>query len=331
MRMLAPCIAIAAANVVLATVLAVGEIRWIGVVASTLNWLVLIFSIGTLALAYVMIGIIRGGESLLEGVRERVVHNRAQLKIVALGLAVVIPMHSSSNITKQQLNHLYPFWADRMLADWDLAIFGTDPGRWLHSVLGPTGVGVLDFAYTLWFPVNALCLIMCLFYRRKRLVLTYFLLWGFCAPMGQVLVSSAGPLFWPYLDYGSRYDELISDLSFGPVFGARYLWITFTGDIVRFGAGIAAVPSLHVAGAAWVAACSYRTRLMPLGALYFILVSIGSVALGWHYAVDGIIGVGCTIVMLGITSLYPFERRTAEQVSLAKDGVAITNATKPQA
>lgn len=304
MKILAPCIAIAAANILLAAALTVGEISWLGFVASTLEWLVLIASIGTLALAYAMLRTLRSGDPLIHGLRQSISDNRDRLKVVAVGLAISVPVHSSSNILKQRLNDLYPFWADKMLADWDAAIFGTDPGQWLHSVLGPAAIGFLDFTYTLWFPVNALCFIACLFYGRKRLLLTYFLLWGLCAPMGQVLMSSAGPLFWPYLDYGDRFDSLIADVSFGPTFAARYLWLTFNADVMRFGAGIAAVPSMHVAGSAWVALCTFRSRLFPIGLLYLVLVSIGSVALGWHYALDGVIGIACTFAMLGVASAY---------------------------
>ncbi|WP_205700612.1 phosphatase PAP2 family protein [Croceicoccus sediminis] len=283
-----------------------------------LEWTVMVAALSSLALTFVMIQTIRSGDALIPGLKSRLASNAQRLRVVALGLALYVPFHASCGIVKQRLNEIYPFWADRMLADWDAALFGTDPAQWLHQRLTAPILTLLDFGYSLWFPVNALCFITCLFYGRGRLLLAYFLLWGICGPMGQVLMSSAGPLFWPNLGYGERFDGLIANLSFGPIYGARYLWLTFMSEEMSFGAGIAAVPSLHVAGSAWVAACSYRTRLMPLGFSYFAMISIGSVALGWHYAVDGIIGVGCTIVMLALTSLYPFKRRTVERGQLAR-------------
>jgi membrane-associated phospholipid phosphatase len=53
--------------------------------------------------------------------------------------------------------------------------------------------------------------------------------------------------------------------------------------------GISAMPSMHVAMAVLFALVGWKTN-RGLGALltiYAILIQIGSVHLGWHYAVDG--------------------------------------------
>jgi hypothetical protein len=59
------------------------------------------------------------------------------------------------------------------------------------------------------------------------------------------------------------------------------------------------MPSLHIATAAWIflAFRGQGSRLAPAAALFALYIWALSVALGWHYAVDGIVGaagaVGC--------------------------------------
>ena len=58
------------------------------------------------------------------------------------------------------------------------------------------------------------------------------------------------------------------------------------------------MPSLHVAIALWVALVvrAYIPRAAFLGFAYFALILIGSVLLGWHYSVDGIVSVIIVLV-----------------------------------
>ena len=52
------------------------------------------------------------------------------------------------------------------------------------------------------------------------------------------------------------------------------------------------MPSLHIATVAWIylAFRGQRSRFAPLTALFALYLFALSVALGWHYAVDGIVG-----------------------------------------
>ena len=57
------------------------------------------------------------------------------------------------------------------------------------------------------------------------------------------------------------------------------------------------MPSLHVAVALWLALVirSYLPRLQFIGWAYFAVILVGSVYLGWHYALDGIVAVMITL------------------------------------
>ena len=58
------------------------------------------------------------------------------------------------------------------------------------------------------------------------------------------------------------------------------------------------MPSLHIGTAAWIffAFRGQRSKLAPLAGLFAIYLWAMSVALGWHYAIDGIVGAGGAFV-----------------------------------
>jgi hypothetical protein len=107
--------------------------------------------------------------------------------------------------------------------------------------------------------------------------------------LGQYLGASAGPIFYESIQLGDRFAELpISPLTAA---AREYLWVNYLKDGGLIGSGISAMPSMHVAIALWIAMVvrSLLPRLQILGWAYFVIILVGSVHLGWHYAVDGIV------------------------------------------
>lgn len=77
------------------------------------------------------------------------------------------------------------------------------------------------------------------------------------------------------------------------------LWKDYASGALDVGNGISAMPSLHVGGATLCALLGCRTneRLgIALGA-YAVILMIGSVHLGWHYAIDGYVAVLGTLAI----------------------------------
>ena len=72
------------------------------------------------------------------------------------------------------------------------------------------------------------------------------------------------------------------------------LWDGYQGGGGGFGHGISAAPSLHVAST-WLVArmlqAHGRRALAICGWAFFAVILLGSVHLGWHYAVDGYISI----------------------------------------
>jgi hypothetical protein len=66
------------------------------------------------------------------------------------------------------------------------------------------------------------------------------------------------------------------------------------------------MPSLHNAMAVLFACAAYQAdrRIGRLFAGYALLIWIGSIHLGWHYAVDGIVAAALTVAIWKLAGLF---------------------------
>ena len=225
-----------------------------------------------------------------------------EVAIVVFGFLLTGAIQLGFNWVKPQLAILFPFWADPMLASFDHLLFGADPWQPLRHMLGD-GVQVLDYVYSLWYPVTLFALFGVLLARRQQAILAYFLLWGVFGTVMQALFSAAGPIFWRRIGLGDRFDALVSHLPMGTRGASEYLWMNHTMKINDIAVGISAMPSMHVAMACWIAIAYARTRFALLGFAYWALVFLGSVALGWHYFADGLVGTAGALVCFWIAGV----------------------------
>jgi len=193
---------------------------------------------------------------------------------------------------KPVLNYLVAFWADPYLAAADRQIFRTDPWHLLASL----NVTPLAYFYHRgWFALMIIVLLRVLMSppspQKSAILLTYFLLWSLFGPLLHCLIPAAGPVFYARLGYGDAFSGLAMEPETRRL--ADYLWRIYSDQAFGAGAGISAMPSLHIATTGWmvIATKQFAPRwILPMsaaGALIFLL----SVSLGWHYAVDGIAGV----------------------------------------
>lgn len=214
---------------------------------------------------------------------------------------------------KPELNAIFPFWADHFLAGIDHAIFGIDPWRLLTWM----NVAFVGFIYNLvWFLGVQLTFYWLMLKppspKKTAGVVSYFLIWSLFGPIGQALLSSAGPIFYDRLDYGNRFaamptPDLVKAIS-------AYLWAAYQARGAGVGVGISAMPSLHIASMAWAALAffEYRSRLAWAGVGLTAFMWAGSILLGWHYASDGLAGlIGAIICFQFGQSLGSIARSSA--------------------
>ena len=193
---------------------------------------------------------------------------------------------------KPLLNQLVPFWADPLLANADRALFlGQDPWTLLSWANVPFA-GVIY--HPVWFFSIAIALLVAAFApaspQRSAIIASYFVLWSLVAPVIHSLLPAAGPIFYEAMGYGPRFSEMQHNPETLAV--SQYLWNFYSSGSFGAGNGISAMPSMHVTTSSWVviAALVLRRDLLPLAILGWLVIFTLSIALGWHYALDGIVG-----------------------------------------
>jgi membrane-associated phospholipid phosphatase len=177
------------------------------------------------------------------------------------------------------------------LADVDHAIFGTDPWRLFRSEMLRA---IHAQAYVSWFPITFGTMAVLAFSRKDHSALfdSYLATLVIGGTMGEHLLPSAGPIFYERLGLGSRFAELVATND--PTYAqfADYLWKYYQAGGAGLGTGISAMPSMHVALAVWTLFAAYRIW-KPLAVpafLYVLVIWSASIASGWHYATDGLVG-----------------------------------------
>jgi hypothetical protein len=215
---------------------------------------------------------------------------------------------------KTLLPALHPFAFDPALAMLDRAIhLGHEPWRLLHPLVGRTdATRALELAYgPAWLLINSTVLFAMLALQpdgalRRRFVLAFLLAWILNGTLVAGLFMSAGPAFYAEVTgdprpFGSLVRYLTADASglFSAALQQKGLWTAYLTDSAKAGAGISAFPSMHVTMAT-LSACAGAALDRRLGALlagFAGLIVVGSVHLGWHYAVDSYYAAASTLAL----------------------------------
>ncbi len=224
---------------------------------------------------------------------------------------------ASFNAFKQMILPLAGFGWDPMLAQAERALFlGTDPWRLTHALFGSAeGTALIDRAYHGWFVPMSLGLIACAwmprstFRLRTQYMLSYIFVWIGIGSVLAFLMPSAGPCFYEtYIGSHASFHELIGRLEWaqretGSVLTSlsnqRMLVEMHGADRLIIGGGISAMPSVHNGLAALFALAAFQLH-RGIGwfvAGYAAVIWIGSIHLGWHYALDGIVAVALTFII----------------------------------
>jgi hypothetical protein len=221
------------------------------------------------------------------------------------GLPVLLVMpvvFSAFTSYKAAYDRIVPFYADPYLAALDRLLHGTDPWRLLQPILGHAWVIVgLNQAYNFWFGEMFIALSLAVFVvdwdqLRSQYLIAFFASWGLIGSLAATLLSSAGPCFYanffhpdPYAGLMSHLDQMRQSYYIPARSLQEGLLRALQQGGVGVGEGISAMPSMHVAIAVLNAIFLSRlNRYLGWAAWTFAaLIFIGSVALGWHYAVDG--------------------------------------------
>lgn len=233
----------------------------------------------------------------------------------ALPALIAIPFFFGAFTTlKTAITFYNPF-------SWDIRLDLVD--RWLHGgrapwellqpLLGtPVVTEALSTLYSSWFFVVALiwtwqAVSLSNPALRARFLATMLLVWMIFGTLLAVVFSSAGPCYFGRATgLADPYAPLAEYLHW--VDGTHRIWALTVQDVlwsihaasgIGLGGGISAMPSMHVAIALLIAIVLWHTNrvLGLLGIVYCIGIALGSVHLGWHYAIDSYVGALGTVLV----------------------------------
>ncbi len=227
-------------------------------------------------------------------------------------------------VSKSLINAVNPYvqagW-DPVFAAIDKALhFGMYPHETIIPAANMIGAGrVLDAAYALWLLVMFFVTGYTMFvetdlYRRLRFLWTYLLSWILLGTIGATVFSSVGPLFYhdfyPGLPdvYASVTKNMDVMSSTGFLFAAktRELLLGWAhNDRIFDPNALSAMPSMHLA-VSWIMVMYARSlgrRPFMLALPFFVMMYLGSIYLGFHYAIDAYVSVVVTSLIWWIAGI----------------------------
>lgn len=220
---------------------------------------------------------------------------------IALFVLGTVFMFDVFGAVKEAIPELGAYVWDAPLARLDSALHGgRDPWRWSHAVpFGGPLTRFIDRVYVSWYGVLILCILLAATWAPLRLRARFFVaLVLSCALAGSLLatvLASGGPVYFAeFTGDADRFRPLLQALEGTRARdGQLALWEAFATRSEKLYGGISAMPSMHVALSALVAmaAWAWNGWLGVVAAIYGALILVGSVHLGWHYAVDGYVGI----------------------------------------
>jgi hypothetical protein len=234
---------------------------------------------------------------------------------------------------KSAIPQINPFSWDPYFVDLDRMLhFGAQPYEWLAPVLNFQFVTLaLNINYNLWFFVMFGFCFWHGFARqnnrlRQHFLVAFMMTWFLGTVASGTLLSSVGPAFYgrlypgqfdpyaPLMAWLNHVNESHSVFALGIMDELWASYIQGQGSI----SGISAMPSMHVGSSILFILCALATGKRWLAwttTVFALAIFVGSIHLGWHYAVDGYLGAAIAQVCWWLAARIVNWDRTARGVA----------------
>lgn len=220
----------------------------------------------------------------------------------------------SFTVGKDLIPHINPFSWDPYFAWLDRTLHGgTDPWKLLYKLTGtPAITTAINAAYHLWlmlayFMIFVACFNVSRHDKHRTYLVSDLLCWTIGGNILATLFASVGPVYYAAFGYGSDFTPLMDTLrafnEISPVW-ALDIQDTLLDGYMNDGPlkGISAMPSMHVASTVTMTLYAFTvSRVFGwLMVTFAALILVGSVQLGWHYAIDGYASIALSLACWAI-------------------------------
>lgn len=240
---------------------------------------------------------------------------------------------------KTNIPDMNPFSWDPAFAALDKMLhFGSAPWELVARFTGYGAFTVfIDSVYYVWFPVIFVCAAVAVIAPgksplRHQYLLTFILSWLIIGSLAALLLSSAGPIFYERVTgSAAEFAGLTANLErvhaadmLNTILVRDELWRTHVTAETGFVTGISAMPSMHnsVCVLMFLAARRINRMLAFAAGAFAIVIFIGSVHLGWHYAADGYLAAALTVMIWKVSGMIAEGRFQPKRARIAASAEA---------
>ena len=233
-----------------------------------------------------------------------------------LNYIVICVFLSAMTSFKSLIPEINPFSWDPTLANFDQILHaGMAPWEILQPIIAiPIVSHLIDITYGFWFVIMITSVVWFIFLSkderlRKQFMLTYIMAWAVNGTILALLFSSVGPAFFsniypeaynPYQGLMAYLNTVNNSYPLMAIDAQKMLWQLYENSEIGVAGGISSMPSMHVSIAFLIFLVSLQTRFITvkfLGGAFLLLTLIGSIHLGWHYAIDGYLSIITTALI----------------------------------
>lgn len=233
------------------------------------------------------------------------------------GMVFLFLLMGGFSLWKNLVARILGFSWDPAFAHLDrLVHFGHAPHELLMAVIGfPLATYLINMNYLAWFHVLFVACFVAAFqtdrsFLRQRFLFALLLGWTIGGCLLANLLSSAGPVFYGHVTGDNdlyaglfRYLDAVNwHFPLATLELQGFLWSSYQ-DTPSY-SSISAMPSMHVTIAAliFLAVRDVNRWLAWATGIFAVLIVIGSVQLGWHYAIDGYLGLAVAFLAWAIAA-----------------------------